>query len=1362
VLSRLKNVRNAGFPGHAPSAAWLLKPVSLACAAFRKIASRGAGVEANGSGHEQSKAETELLRQFVEQAPVAMAMLDRGMVYVACSQRWIEDFELEGVKVVGRSHYHVFPEIPERWKEAHRKGMAGEVVRAEEDHFERDGGRRLWLRWTVSPWRMADQSIGGITIITEDVTARVLAEKALRAKELRMRLAHEAARGGAWEWRLADDQIRWTESQWSLRELVPSEQWSPIVLTWQTLINPSDYESVIPKALRSVALGEDIEIEWRLKAPESEPVRWYMTRGKPILGANGLPERYFGVVIDITQRKLLEEALRESELRMRMAQEAARVGTWEWRLADNSMQASTPLWKLFGFEKPKEWDPSFDGWMAGIHPADRERIAKTVREATALGREYEIQWRMNLPEGEPERWLLARGRPIANADGRPDRYFGVVIEITERKLAEDALRKSEMRMRLAQEAARAGTWECRPANEINEWSDNLWTLFGLEPGQCEPKIGAWLSTIHPDDRERVKMEVMSAAAAGREVKAQWRVKRPAGEPERWLFARWKRISEEATDHYFGVVIDITDQKLMERAVHESEVRMRLAQEAARAGAWEWRLADNRLEWSDSLWSLYGIEKPEGWEPTTEAWWSLIHPEDRERVSAEVADAVAHGQEIDAPWRLIQPEGEPERWFLARGRPLASANGSPDRYFGVIIDITQQKLADIALRDSAMWMRLAQEAARAELWEWRLEDNSVKVYDTSWRLYGEQQPEAPSIEAWKSIIHPTDRERVITTVMQAAALGQDYEVHWRLNLPEGQPERWFLDRGKPLANGKERPERYIGAAIDISEQKRMEKALRESEGRQSFLLSINDALRAVDEPVEAIAIAAKMLGRKLNANQVVYDKANEIIHQWNDGSMSAFAVLRPDHFDEFIVEDLTSGRTVVVGDVGSDLRMCTPEGRAIFEQNSVAAFIAVPFVKNDRQAGLLAVHKRDPHQWSKDEIALAQEVAERTWEVAERARVSLALRESQDRLNFALAAGEAGTWELSLASGEIEASVKARALINVPLGTPLTLESLLAHVHPEDRPLIPEALRRTVETGESHPLEWRTQLADGSIRWLETRGEPRTVFGKQHVVGLIQDVTRKVQQKEAVQRAAKRESEFLSSMSHELRTPMHAILGYTDICKSAVKEGKTEGVEKYLNNVATSGKRLLHLLNDLLDLAKMEEGRMEYRFERSDVKDVVDHALMELDPLIKAKNLEMRVSLGERTDAFIDRNHIIQVLINLLSNAIKFSNPGSRIGIEVCEEQLCGGERGIRCRVIDDGPGIPEDELKAVFDKFVQSKKTKSGKGGTGLGLAICDHIVKAHGGRIWAENAKPGGAAFTFVLRDAMEPRASAPPERLL
>ncbi len=239
----------------------------------------------------------------------------------------------------------------------------------------------------------------------------------------------------------------------------------------------------------------------------------------------------------------------------------------------------------------------------------------------------------------------------------------------------------------------------------------------------------------------------------------------------------------------------------------------------------------------------------------------------------------------------------------------------------------------------------------------------------------------------------------------------------------------------------------------------------------------------------------------------------------------------------------------------------------------------------------------------------------------------------------------------------------------------------------------------------------------------------------------------IMEKERAEKAVKAKSEFLSNMSHELRTPMHAILGYSEICLTAMDEENPRSIRKYVQNIRVSGKRLLDLLNDLLLLAKMESGRTKYNMEQGKFSESIEHTLMELAPLIEAKNLKIDASLDEKdTAAVFDKSLMIQVLVNLLSNAIKFSSEGSLISVELSQANLPSGQAALRCRVIDEGPGIPVGELKTIFDKFIQSSKTKSGAGGTGLGLAICRQIVEAHGGTIWAENGDPKGAILTFVI----------------
>jgi len=220
------------------------------------------------------------------------------------------------------------------------------------------------------------------------------------------------------------------------------------------------------------------------------------------------------------------------------------------------------------------------------------------------------------------------------------------------------------------------------------------------------------------------------------------------------------------------------------------------------------------------------------------------------------------------------------------------------------------------------------------------------------------------------------------------------------------------------------------------------------------------------------------------------------------------------------------------------------------------------------------------------------------------------------------------------------------------------------------------------------------------------------------------------------------TEFLANMSHELRTPLHGILSFASFGIKKYASAKPEKLLDYFSRIKQSGNILLELLNDLLDLAKLESKRATFAFEPTDIGKLVKSVTNEFDMLLSERSLSIQQEEpGFDEQVMLDVDKIKQVFRNLLDNAIKFSPEGGTI--DVGTDRIGGS---VRVSVRDQGPGIPHEELEVVFDKFVQSSKTKTGAGGTGLGLAICHEIIAAHQGRIWAENRPEGGATFSFEI----------------
>lgn len=302
----------------------------------------------------------------------------------------------------------------------------------------------------------------------------------------------------------------------------------------------------------------------------------------------------------------------------------------------------------------------------------------------------------------------------------------------------------------------------------------------------------------------------------------------------------------------------------------------------------------------------------------------------------------------------------------------------------------------------------------------------------------------------------------------------------------------------------------------------------------------------------------------------------------------------------------------------------------------------------------------------------------------------------------------------------------------------------AALHDEqDRRLLAEGGVLRYETGFTHRDGSRRTLALTKAAVPGTDGRPTGVLVCLMDISELREAERAIREaRDAAEEASRAKSEFIANISHELRTPLQSIIGFSEL--GMVRGRQHEKLASMFTDIHASGRRMLALVNDLLDVAKIESTVGTFHLERTDVRPLVRDVLNELTPLLGARRLHVEADLGNvPLVAKVDPMRFQQVVRNVLANAVKFSPEGSAIDVS---GELTAGSR-IVLAVRDRGPGIPPAEVEKIFEAFVQSSKTKDGSGGTGLGLAICRKIVEAHGGSIRAENMMAGGGSrFTIEL----------------
>jgi PAS domain S-box-containing protein len=381
------------------------------------------------------------------------------------------------------------------------------------------------------------------------------------------------------------------------------------------------------------------------------------------------------------------------------------------------------------------------------------------------------------------------------------------------------------------------------------------------------------------------------------------------------------------------------------------------------------------------------------------------------------------------------------------------------------------------------------------------------------------------------------------------------------------------------------------------------------------------------------------------------------------------------------------------------------------------------------------------------------------DVSAQRRAEAALRESNARLHFTLEAAQVGDWDLDLATGLARRSPRHdRCFGYDAYAGDWRFETFAEHLHPDDRAEVERSFRAALAGLDDWRLECRVVWPDGSLHWIGVHGSFLVEGGRPtHLLGIVIDITpqrlaedarRKARllevENQQIQEASRLKSQFLANMSHELRTPLNAVIGFADLLHGGAIKPDNPKHREYLGHIAASGRHLLQLINDVLDLAKVESGKFEFFPEPVQLPQLVKEVGDILHTARQRKNIEWVVDIAPELGPLrLDPARLKQVLYNYLSNAIKFTPEGGCVTLRARPE----GPAHFRLEVEDTGIGITEADLARLFVEFQQLDSGYSKQHqGTGLGLALTRRLVEAQGGSVGVRSTPGQGSVFHLVL----------------
>src|SRR5882672_9064624 len=761
------------------------------------------------------------------------------------NQRWLDYTGLSAKQALGWGwevaiHPADLPRILETFRDALNSVKPYEV----EGRFRRFDGEFRWFLFRASPLCDEAGKVAKWYGTNTDIEDRKRAEDALQSHEQNLRLLVDTIPGHVVTTTPTGEIELLNRRVLEYFDKTPEE-----LVNWRSsdAIHPDDLALTIAALTRAIQTGEPYEREHRLRRADGA-YRWFHTRGLALRDKEGRIVRWYLLPIDVDDRRRAEEALRKSEERWRSVFENSAIGVALTDLNGRFLTTNHVFQAMVGYTEEELRAVSFADLA---HEDYRQANWALVTELVeGKRRQFQIEKKYRRKDGSLV-WVSNNVSLVPGTERVPRFIMALSEDITQRKRAEEKLRRSEADLLDAQRMSRTGSLKIDISSGTVTGSPQVFRIFGVMPGEDTSTPEFWLGRTHPDDQKRVRELFDRSITQKTDFDADYRIVLPDGAIKYLHSIGHPSLNESGNLVEFGgTIIDITERKQREEALRRSEGYLAEAQKLTRTGSWAAHVHQmenlywTNVYWSEELFRIFGFD-PNPTPPSEVEIVGRLHPEDVLHNKPLVDQAIRGRSDFEVDYRLLLPNGA-AKYIHVVGHPVVNASGDVIELVGTAMDITERKRDEEKLRRSEADLLEAQRLSHTGSLKHDIASGRVTVSPEVYRIYGVRADEAESnAEFWLNRTHPEDAKRIQELFEECEIQKTDYEADHRIVLPDGAVKHLHAI-GHPLVNEEGDLVEFFGTVMDVTEHHRaradLEKAIEEIKRLKDQLQNENVVLR----------------------------------------------------------------------------------------------------------------------------------------------------------------------------------------------------------------------------------------------------------------------------------------------------------------------------------------------------------------------------------------------------------------------------------------------------------------------------------------------------------------------------------------